>query len=225
MIITIVAVLLVSTAQAAQPSTQQVSPPPSQTQTSAGPATSQSSATSEKVSRLSKVRRIYVESFGDDPISQQMQAMVISSLTESQRFTVTEEKSKADAVLKGATTQKSSQEVHAYGSGTAVGTAHGGSHASVSGSGGSIYGTASGGFAAAGSAINDSSVNTETIDSAHASVRLVDPDGDVIWTTTQESTGAKFKGASADVADKIAKQLIRDAEKADKSMGQPAPGK
>ncbi|HEY1767799.1 MAG TPA: hypothetical protein VGG26_09090, partial [Terracidiphilus sp.] len=79
---------------------------------------------------------------------------------------------------------------------------------------------AAGGFGATQAAINDSSVNTESIDNAHASVRLVTGDGDVIWTTTQESTGAKFKGASADVADKIAKQLASDAEKADKIVAQ-----
>jgi len=32
----------------------------------------------------------------------------------------------------------------------------------------------------------------------------------VIWSTTQESPGAKFRGASADVAAKIAHQLIID---------------
>jgi hypothetical protein len=49
---------------------------------------------------------------------------------------------------------------------------------------------------------------------ATASVRLVTKDGDVIWSTTQESRGAKFRGASADVADKIAKQLVSDCERA-----------
>jgi len=29
-------------------------------------------------------------------------------------------------------------------------------------------------------------------------VRLVDPNGDVIWTSTQESKGAKYKGSSAE---------------------------
>jgi hypothetical protein len=60
---------------------------------------------------------------------------------------------------------------------------------------------------------NDSSVNTETINEARIAVRLVNPDGDVIWTTTQESKGAKYKGASADVADKCVKQLLRDQDK------------
>jgi hypothetical protein len=42
----------------------------------------------------------------------------------------------------------------------------------------------------------------------------VNCEGDVIWSTTQESTGAKFHGAMADVADKIARQLIEDVRKA-----------
>ena len=35
-----------------------------------------------------------------------------------------------------------------------------------------------------------------------------------MWSglTTQESKGAKYKGASADVSDKIVKQLLRDIE-------------
>jgi hypothetical protein len=62
-------------------------------------------------------------------------------------------------------------------------------------------------------ATSDSSLNTETINEARVAVRLVNPDGDVIWTSTQESKGAKYKGSSADVADKCIKQLLRDVEK------------
>jgi hypothetical protein len=39
-------------------------------------------------------------------------------------------------------------------------------------------------------------------------------DGDVIWSTTQESQGAKFKSSSADVADKVVKQLLHELDKA-----------
>jgi hypothetical protein len=52
---------------------------------------------------------------------------------------------------------------------------------------------------------------------AMATVRLVNKQGDVIWSTTQESNGAKFKGASADVADKITRQLVDDYQKVTKS--------
>src|SRR5205807_1606410 len=48
---------------------------------------------------------------------------------------------------------------------------------------------------------------------AMATVRLVNKDGDVMWSTTQESTGAKFRGASADVADKITRQLAADLDR------------
>jgi curli biogenesis system outer membrane secretion channel CsgG len=168
------------------------------------------------VTDLGSVKRIYVASFGDDETSKQLQAMVVSSLVASKKFVVTENEKKADAVLKGAALQKTSQEVHAYGSGTAVGATAGGHSSSVSGSGGSFSGSSSGGFAAKHMGIDDSSVNTETIDRASAAVRLVNADGDVIWTTTQESHGAKYKGATADVADKIVSQLTRDVEKASK---------
>src|SRR5207245_2747720 len=47
-----------------------------------------------------------------------------------------------------------------------------------------------------------------------ASVRLVDSSGDVIWSTTQESAGAKFRGALADAADKVARQLTEETKKA-----------
>ena len=42
---------------------------------------------------------------------------------------------------------------------------------------------------------------------------MVSNDGDVLWSTTQESKGAKYKGASADVAEKVVKQLLWDLEK------------
>jgi hypothetical protein len=70
---------------------------------------------------------------------------------------------------------------------------------------------------------SDSSVNTETVNEARVAVRLVSPDGDVIWTSTQESKGAKYKGASADVADRCVKQLLRDVEKLETANAPSAP--
>ena len=168
--------------------------------------------------KLVNVKRIFVESFGDDSVSKQVQAMVISSLTDSKRFIVTENKERADAILRGSGLEKTSQELHAYNDSTAAGGAAGGHSGSVSGTfidgNGSISGSSSGGFVSRSAAISDSSVNTETINDARIAVRLVDKDGDVLWATTQESKGAKYKGASADVADKVVKQLLRDVQKA-----------
>ena len=67
-----------------------------------------------------------------------------------------------------------------------------------------------------GAGITDSETShiQERRHEASASIRLVDADGDVIWSTTQESSGGKFRGAMADVADKIARQLVDDTRKA-----------
>jgi hypothetical protein len=134
---------------------------------------------------LLKVKRIYVDSFGDDVISKELQAMIVSSLVEARRFKVTENRERADAILRGVALERTSQELHSYGESTAVGRG----------------------------AMSDSSSHTETTSESRLSLRLLNPDGDVIWTTTQESKGAKYKGASADVADKCIKQLVHDVEK------------
>jgi len=134
---------------------------------------------------LLKVKRIYVESFGDNIISKELQSMIVSALVATKRFKVTENHERADAILKGIALEKTSQELHAYGESTAAGRG----------------------------AISDSSAHTETVNDAKLSIRLVTPDGDVLWTSSQESKGAKYKGSSVDVADKCVKQLLRDVEK------------
>jgi curli biogenesis system outer membrane secretion channel CsgG len=149
---------------------------------------------------LLKIGRIYVDSFGDDAVSKEMQSMIVSALVATNKFKVTENRDRADAVLKGVAIEKTSQELHAYSEGTAVGGRNG------------------------AAAIKDSSANTETIQEAKIAVRLVDPNGDVIWTSTQESKGAKYKGSSADAADKCVKQLLRDIERLkNNSATAPAP--
>src|ERR1039457_458533 len=122
---------------------------------------------------LSQIKRIYVESFGDDPIAKEMQAMVVDSLTNSKVFAVTENRDKADAILKGSTLEKTSQEAHSYSDSTAVGTMHGSSS-------GSLYGTIPGTISRSSSAsvsgthaadaTSTSSLNTTN--DARASVRL-----------------------------------------------------
>ena len=44
---------------------------------------------------------------------------------------------------------------------------------------------------------NESTSTKERKHEALATVRLVNKDGDVMWSTTQESNGAKFRGAEA----------------------------
>jgi curli biogenesis system outer membrane secretion channel CsgG len=170
-------------------------------------------ADEEIAAKFAKIRRVYVESFGDDQASKQAQAMVIDVLTKSHRFIVTEKRESADAILKGVGLEKSSQELHASSEATSVSGAAGSHQGTISGSGGSVSGSSSGGFIARGAGIADSTTSTETINDARMAVRLVSTDGDVVWSTTQESKGAKYKGASADVAEKVVKQLLWDLEK------------
>jgi hypothetical protein len=192
------------------------------TQSQAAQKTPNSASTinAEIANKLLGVKRIYVDSFGDDSQSKQLQAMVMSSLAESKKFIITENKEKADAVLKGSGLEKTSQELHATNEGTAVGAAAAGHSSSISGSvingSGSISGSSVGGAAAKTMAIQDAQASTETVNDARLAVRLVSQDGDVIWATTKESKGAKYKGASADVAAQIVKQLMWDLEKAAK---------
>lgn len=148
--------------------------------------------------------------------------MVVDALGSTNRFIVTENKEKADLVLKGAALEKTSQEFHALSSATSVAGAAGGSTSQISGhansSGAHVSGSSSSGFAARKLAIDDAQASVETVNDARASVRLISRDGDVVWSTTQESKGAKYKGATADVADKIVKQLLRDLAKLDRSI-------
>jgi hypothetical protein len=185
-------------------------------QTGQDPKTAQSKIQSqvdaELASKLLNAKRIYVENFGDDTINKTLQAMVVDAFRTSKRFIITENKDKGDLILKGAALEKTSQEAHALGSSTAVGGAAGSGSSSVSGAGGVVSGSSSGGFVARHLGIADSQASIETVNDARVAVRLVSPDGDVVWSTTQESKGAKYKGATADVADKVVKQLLWDLE-------------
>ncbi len=218
----LVALLTAGLLLQASPSTQETKPAAA---AQAAPAPSRDTDTDPV--ELLKVKRIFVDSFGDDKISKELQSMIVTALVASKRFKVTENRERADAILKGVALEKTSQELHAYGESTSVGAASGGSHGEVNGTvvngTGTVSGSSSGGFVARHMGTSDSSVNTETVNEARVAVRLVNSDGDVIWTSTQESKGAKYKGASADAADKCVKQLLKDVQKLEgPSNSQPA---
>ncbi|HEX4135044.1 MAG TPA: hypothetical protein VHY84_10580 [Bryobacteraceae bacterium] len=160
---------------------------------------------------LARVRRIYVERLGGGGDSDQMRDMIITALQNSKLFLMTDNIDRADAVLRGSSDDKIFTDEH--DSSESIGI-----HAS-SGSGGSVnnstgIGTSSHQNAGAGVSDNENSHIKERRHEASASMRLVDSNGDVIWSTTQESAGGKFRGAMADVADKIARQLMEDTRKA-----------
>ncbi len=163
-------------------------------------------------SPLTTVRRIYVDRLsGAD--SAQIRDMLINALQASKMFVVTENAEKADAFLRGSAedsvftdTYQSSEGVHA-----------GASLGSGSGSRTGIPRLS----ATVGE--QESLRTAERKHEATAAVRLVSVEGDVIWATTQESQGAKFKGAAADVAEKVIRQLLADLERAHRPLQQQQP--
>jgi hypothetical protein len=160
-----------------------------------GTATIKEMTEDHSTQTLLSAKRIYVESFGDDSINGTLQTMVIDAIGRNKRFIITENKDRADLFLKGSSLEKTSQEMHALGSGTSVAGAAGGGTSQVTGQANSAVATGSsrGGFVARKLGIADSEASIETVNDARASVRQVSKDGDMVWSTTQESKGAKYK--------------------------------
>jgi hypothetical protein len=165
--------------------------------------------------QLLAIRRVFVDRLTGGETAAQMRDILISSMQEAKLFIVTENQERADAILRGAAedlifteTHNSSDSLNAHAN---AGT---GRSSSSSRSGGPY-----GGFSAGDS---ESEHSTDRRHEAVAAVRLVDKDGDVIWSTTQESLGAKFHGASADVAEKITRKLKEDFDRARKLKMQTA---
>lgn len=156
--------------------------------------------------RLLRVRRLYVDRFGGGEGAGQIRDMVIASLQRSGLFLITENPDRADAVLRGSAEDLVYTDV--FQSSEAVGARN-------QASGGRGTTTRNRVYGALGAGVNESeSVRIqERKHEASASVRIVARDGDVLWSATQESQGAKFRSASADVAEKITRQLMSDLER------------
>lgn len=169
------------------------------------------------VDTLLDVKRIYVAQLTGGAQADALRDLIIASLDSTKLFVLTDNKDRADAILKGAaddhafTDSFDSDEsisgretISKYGSGSGISRSGGGA------------GTLSAGD-------NESHHTKERKHEAYATVRLCNLDGDVLWSTTQESNGAKFRGASADVAAKIARQLTLDMDKAKRVAITPPP--
>jgi hypothetical protein len=165
--------------------------------------------------QLLQIKRVYVDRLNGGDTAMQLRDMLITAMQGSKLFVVTENQERADAILRGTgedliftDTFQSSEGINAHMN-ASTGRTFKGSTAS-----GRAYGT--GPSAGVGVGESESTRIAERKHEASISVRLVNKEGDVIWSTTQESLGGKFRGASADVADKVTKKLMEDMEKARK---------
>ena len=153
------------------------------------------------------IKRVHVDRLTGGETAAQMRDLLISALQGAKLFILTENPDRADAFVRGAAEDlvytdqfQTSEGVNLRANVGARGT--GSSRTNGIG---------------AGVSENESTNIRERKHEALATVRLVNKDGDVIWSTTQESTGAKFRGASADVADKITRALVAEMERVRKS--------
>jgi hypothetical protein len=162
----------------------------------------------DNLRQLTAVRRVYVDRLTGGETAAQMRDILISTMAAARLFVVTENQERADAVLRGAAEDLVYTESHSSSDSidarTSLGTGRGRSSSRQTYSAGLGIGQ------------NESEHSTERRHEALAAVRLVNKDGDVIWSTTEESLGAKFRGASADVAEKITARLKEDFERARK---------
>lgn len=166
--------------------------------------------------QLLGVKRLYIDRFGGGDAAGQIRDMVISSLQRSGLFVVTENPERADAVLRGSAEDLVFTDT--FQTGESVGA-----RANLSLGRGTSSRTRDSAAVGAGVSENENTRIQERKHEASASVRIVSKDGDVLWSTTQESLGAKFRSASADVADKVTRQLLADITKAKSESKEPAP--
>ena len=167
---------------------------------------------------LLKVRRVYVDKLNGGEAASQFRDILIGALQRARLFVITENPERADSVLRGAAEDLVFTEVHDTSEGVDA-------RSTISSSSGSASRTRdssrAGAYLNLGVGERESQRTIERKHEAMASVRLVDSSGDVIWSATKESFGAKFMGASVDVADKITRQLAEDLARA-KAKSAPA---
>jgi hypothetical protein len=158
---------------------------------------------------LADVHRVYVDQLGGGRTSDQFRDMLIASMQGTGLFVLTENPERADATLKGSGDDLIYTEERASSDSIGVRANAGGSSSSR----GRNTGASSSASAGVGVSDSESNRSEERRHEATGSVRLVDKNGDVIWSTTQESAGGKFRSAMADVADKIVRRLAEETQK------------
>lgn len=159
------------------------------------------------------VKRIYVAQLTGGPQADALRELIIASIDSTRLFVLTDNQNRADAVLKGAADDHVYTD--SFDSDNGI-SSHQNGGKSTGGS--TVTSKASGAYLGVSISDNDSHHIRERKHEAYASVRLVNKDGDVLWSTTQESNGAKFRSASSDVAAKIAHQLMLDVNDAQRAL-------
>ena len=171
------------------------------------PARQATNIEEDSLRQLLGVRRIFVDRLTGGETAAQMRDLLVSSLEGAKLFVLTDNQERADAFLRGGAEDLVFTDVHSSSEGINARANIGTGRRSTNNQSAN---------AGVGIGENESSRIQERKHEAVAAVRLVNKDGDVIWSTTQESQGGKFRRASTDVADRITKKLLEDYERARK---------
>ena len=174
----------------------------------------------EHSKQLLQIKRVYVDRLNGGDTALQIRDMLIAAFQGSKLFVVTENQERADAFLRGSGEDLVFTDTFASSEGI-NGHLNAGTGSQASGTSTSARTSRGGPYAGVTVGEHESTRIAERKHEASASVRLVNKDGDVIWSTTQESLGGKFRGASADVADKVMRKLMEDFDKAKKQKAEP----
>ncbi len=173
----------------------------------------QKPGTDPSANSILTVKRIYVAQLTGGPEADALRELIIASIDSTKLFVLTDNPDRADAVLKGAADDH--PYVDTFDSDSGI---NGRQNGGKSSSGSSIGSRVSGAYLGVALSDHESRHIRERKHEAYAAVRLCNKDGDVLWSTTQESQGAKFRSASADVAAKIAHQLTLDVDHAQRTL-------
>src|SRR5215471_94428 len=135
----------------------------------------QKSETGKLTPLMLTVKRIYVAPLTGGPGADSLRELIIAGIDSTKLFVLTDNPERADAVLKGAA------DDHVYTD--AFDTDNGVSSRQNGGKSGAYLGLSI--------SDNESHHIRERKHEAYAAVRMCNKDGDVLWSTTQESQGAK----------------------------------
>lgn len=153
---------------------------------------------------LLEIKRIYVDKLSGAEGTSQIRDLLISAIQASKLFQITENPDRADAYLRGGAEDLIFTETFQYRDSIDGRAQVGAPRANQANRNANARG-------AAFSIGEDESLREQIRrHEATAAIRIVSKEGDVIWATTKESAGAKFRSASADVAAKIVEQLKQD---------------
>ena len=160
---------------------------------------------------LSEIHRVYVDQLAGGASARAMREILIASLDATGLFILTDDESRADAILRGAADDKTFTD--SFDSDKSVtGRSDAGAR-----SGGLTSRSSGGGYGAFSGGERESYHIRDRKHEAYAAVRLVNRAGDTLWSTTKESLGAKFHSASTDVGEKVARQITADMERVSRS--------